>query len=169
MNTHKRTQANHAVAAASRTGRRRPIAAALALAIAAAGAGFANGAQTLPGQHGPMATSPAAMEAHVDKMIEQCATDASPDQKMRLAAIARAAVADLRPVHEQFRADHARAHALLLAPTVDRTALEQLRAAQMQRMDLMSRRVLAAVEDGADLLTPEQRAACASRLGSLMH
>jgi Spy/CpxP family protein refolding chaperone len=109
------------------------------------------------------------MQAHIDKMVEQCAANASPDQKMRLAAIANAAVTDLRPVHQQFAAEHARAHALLMAPVIDRAALEQWRAAQMQRMDVMSRRVAAAVEDGAEVLTPEQRTACAGRLGSLMH
>jgi hypothetical protein len=56
-----------------------------------------------------------------------------------------------------------------MAPVIDRAALEQWRAAQMQRMDVMSRRVAAAVEDGAEVLTPEQRTACAGRLGSLMH
>jgi Spy/CpxP family protein refolding chaperone len=58
---------------------------------------------------------------------------------------------------------------LLMAPAIDRAALEQWRAAQMQRMDDISRRVVAAVEDGAEVLTPEQRAACAGQLGKLMH
>ena len=167
MNTNKDSNANQA--AAPRTGRRWTIVAALAVAIGAVGASVAGGAQTLHGHHGPMAMSPAAMEAHIDKMVEQCAAGASPDQQTRLAAIAKAAVADLRPMHEQFGAEHARAHALLLAPTVDRAALEQWRAAQVQRIDLMSRRLLAAVEDGADVLTPEQRSQCAARLGALMH
>jgi Spy/CpxP family protein refolding chaperone len=113
--------------------------------------------------------SPAAMHAHIDKMVEQCAADASADQKQRLVAIANAALADLGPVHEQFRQAHAQAHALLMAPTIDRAALEQWRAAQIHRIDFMSQRVVAAVEDGAEVLTPEQRAACAGRLKTLMH
>jgi Spy/CpxP family protein refolding chaperone len=108
------------------------------------------------------------MAAHVDKMIEQFAADASPDQKSRLSAIARAALTDLAPVHAQLREAHARAHALLMAPVVDRAALEQVRAEQMQRMDLVSRRILAAVEDAADVLTPEQRARFAEHLHSHM-
>jgi Spy/CpxP family protein refolding chaperone len=116
-----------------------------------------------------MAMSPGAMKAHVDKMVEECAADASSDAKARLADIANAALTELRPAHEQFRDAHARAHALLMAPVIDRAALEQLRSEQMQRMDLISRRVVTAVEDGADLLTPEQRAKCARRLGMLMH
>ncbi|WLI89443.1 periplasmic heavy metal sensor [Massilia sp. R2A-15] len=157
---------------APRAGRRWLIAAALALAAGAGGASFAIGAQGLPGPHGHaghMAMDPAAMDAHIDKMVEQIAADASPDQKARVAAIAKSAMADLRPVHEQFRQAHASAHQLLMAPVVDRAALEQLRVEQMQRMDFMSRRVLAAVEDAADVLTPEQRAKFAGHLRSRIH
>ena len=169
MNTDKDSTTQHAAAPLPRAKRRWTIAAALAVAIGAACASYANGLPAVHGPHGRTAMTPAAMKAHIDKMIEQCAADASADQKARLGTIADAAMAELRPVHDQFRAEHARAHALLTAPTVDRAALEQLRAEQMQRMDLMSRRVLAAVEDGAELLTPEQRTACAGRLGMLMH
>jgi len=149
---------------APRTHRRWLAAAALALATGVAGVSLANGLPALPGHHGHgghgalMAMDPAAMDAHIDAMVERLAASASPDQKARVAAIAKAAMADVRPVHDQFRQAHARVHALLTAPTIDRVALEQQRAEQMQRMDVMSRRILAAVEDVADVLTPEQRA-----------
>jgi Spy/CpxP family protein refolding chaperone len=169
MNTDKDRNTNHVAATLTHGRRRWTIAAVLAVAVGTACVSYANGVPAVHGHHGHTAMNPAAMKAHIDKMIEQCAADASADQKARLTAIADATVADLRPVHEQFREGHARAHALLTAPAIDRAALERLRAEQMQRMDLMSRRVLAAVEDGAELLTPEQRAACAGRLGTLMH
>jgi Spy/CpxP family protein refolding chaperone len=170
MNTHNDTNADQAAAAAPRANWRWRIAAVLALAAGAVGTSFAVGGPAgLHGHHGHMAMSPAAMDAHIDKMVGQCAADASADQKARLSAIAKAAVADVRPAHEQLRQGHARAHELLLAPVIDRAALEQLRAAQMQRMDAISRRLLAAVEDGADVLTPEQRTKCGARLGALMH
>lgn len=156
----------------ARSGRRWLIAAALILAVGGAGASFANGGPGLADHHrhaGLMAMDPAAMDAHIDKLVEQVAADSSPDQKARVAAIAKSAVADLRPAHEQFRQAHARAHELLMAPVVDRAALEQLRVAQMQRMDFISRRILAAVEDAADVLTPEQRAKFAEHLKSRMH
>lgn len=163
MNPHDNTRATPRA-------KRWMIAAALAVASAAAGLGIANGAPSLHGHSVHVVTlSPEAMDAHIDKMVELCAASASPDQKMRLAGIAKAAVADLRPVHQQFAAEHARAHALLMAPVIDRAALEQWRAAQMQRMDTMSRRVAVAVEDGAEVLTPEQRAACGGQLRALMH
>ena len=168
MNTHHDKNA----AFLPRTGRRWLIAAALAVAAGAAGASFADGGPGLlhhRGHAGHMAMDPAAMDAHIDKMVEQFTEGASPDQKARVAAIAKGAVADLRPAHEQLRQGHIRAHALLMAPVIDRAALEQLRAAQMQQMDAISRRILAAVEDAADVLTPEQRARFAGHLKHGMH
>jgi Spy/CpxP family protein refolding chaperone len=109
------------------------------------------------------------MDAHIDKMVEQLAREASADQKARVALIAKAAMADLLPIHEQFRQAHARLHELLTAPVVDRAALEQLRMVQMQRMDAITRRLLAAVEDAADVLTPEQRIKFAERLKAFLH
>jgi protein CpxP len=169
MKTHNDN--DNAAAPAVRTKRRWLMAAALAVAAAAAGAGFANGAG-LPGHHGHaglMALDPAALDAHIDKMVGKLAPDASPDQKARLAAIAKAALADLRPAHAQLRQAHARAHELLTAPAIDRAELERLRAEQMQRMDAISRRMLAAVEDAADVLTPQQRVKFAEQLSSHMH
>jgi Spy/CpxP family protein refolding chaperone len=176
MNTHHDKHAGDAATttittAAPRTGRRWLIAAALAVAAAAAGSSFANGVPGLPGHFHHAAhipADPAALAAHVDKMIEQFAADASPDQKARLSVIARSAVAELGPMHAQLRQAHARAHALLMAPVLDRAALEQLRAEQMQRMDVLSRRILAAVEDAAEVLTPEQRARFAEQLHAHM-
>jgi len=49
-------------------------------------------------------------------------------------------------------------HKQLAQPAIDRAALETLRADHMKKMDLMSRRVLAAAMDAAEVLTPEQRA-----------
>ena len=170
MNTHNDDKPG----TATRSKRRWLVAAALTVAAGAAGVSLANALPALPGHHGHhghaalMAMDPAQMDAHIDKMIDQFAADATPDQKARVAAITKAAVADLRPTHEQFRQAHAQAHALLTAPVIDRLALERLRAEQMQRMDLMSRRMLTAVEDAADVLTPEQRARFAEHLKAHM-
>jgi Spy/CpxP family protein refolding chaperone len=172
MNTNNDNNTGHAATRVTRSGRRWLVAAVLAVAAGAAGVSFANGGPALPGHHGHashMAMDPAAMDAHIDKMVGQFASDASADQKARVAAILKAAMADLRPAHAQFRQAHARAHELLMAPVIDRAALEQLRAAQMQQLDLISRRILAAVEDAADVLTPAQRATFADHLKASMH
>jgi Spy/CpxP family protein refolding chaperone len=56
------------------------------------------------------------------------------------------------------------ARQLLTAPTVDRPALEALRAAQLAEADAASRRMVQAIADAAEVLTPEQRAKLAQRL-----
>jgi Spy/CpxP family protein refolding chaperone len=173
MNTQDDTSTT--ISAPPARAKRRWVALAAALAVAAGSAGAsasATGGWSMHGHHGRaghMSMDPAALDAHIDKMVDKLAADASADQKARVAAIARTALADLRPIHEQFRQGHARAHELLMAPVIDRAALEQLRALEMQRMDLMSRRILAAVEDAADVLTPEQREKFAAHLRSRMH
>jgi Spy/CpxP family protein refolding chaperone len=172
MNIHNENHAGHAARPAPRSARRWIISVALAVAVSAAGASFANGGAGLlshPGHAGHMAMNPAAIDTHIDKIVAQLAAGASPDQKARVAAIAKAAMADLRPEHEQFHRAHTQARALLMAPVIDRAALEQLRATQMRQADVISRRVLTAVEDAADVLTPEQRVALADHLSHRMH
>jgi Spy/CpxP family protein refolding chaperone len=44
-----------------------------------------------------------------------------------------------------------------MQPTVDRMALERLRAEKMQYADAVSKRLVTAVADAAEVLTPEQR------------
>lgn len=146
--------------------------AALVIAVAAAGAGasVAGGAPALhhPRHAGPMNIDPVAMDAHIDKMVSRLAGDATPEQRARVAAIAKKAMADLRAGHAKNHKMHARAHELLMAPMVDRAALEQLRLVHVRQVDAGSRRIVEAVADAADVLTPEQRAGFAGHLKHLM-
>lgn len=119
------------------------------------------------GHHGPVDAATAAK--HIDKMVAHILPDGTAVQKARLAEIAKAAFADLQPAKAQFREAHGRAHALLMAPTIDRVALEQLRAEQITRMDAISKRLLAAVQDAAEVLTPEQRVRFADMMKKRMH
>jgi periplasmic protein CpxP/Spy len=90
------------------------------------------------------------------------------DQKDRLVAIATAALADLRPLREQARQARLRGLELLAAPLIDRAALEQQRVAQMQAADARSRRILQAMADAAEVLTPQQRAKATQRMATRM-
>ena len=47
--------------------------------------------------------------------------------------------------------------AALKQPTVDRAALKEIRTAELQLADSASDRLLNAIADAADALTPEQR------------
>lgn len=88
----------------------------------------------------------------------------TPQQKERLVAIATAARAELKPLRDQARQARLRALDLLAAPTIDKVALEQARLAQMQAADARSRRVLQAMAEAAEVLTPEQRTQAVERL-----
>src|SRR5579872_3613646 len=82
--------------------------------------------------------------------------DATPEQKTKVADIAKAAVRDLAPLRAQHKAARDKAVELLTAPTLDRAALEKLRAEEMALADTLSKRVTQSIADAADVLTPEQ-------------
>lgn len=132
-----------------------------------AGAGLAQSAHGMHSMHGGMATmDPAAMDAHFEAMFAQMVPDATPDQKARLKAMAKAIHADLGAVHAQFGQSHQRLHALLLRPAIDRAGLEALRAEQVHQIDIVSRRLVDKLADAAEVLTPAQRVRLTAKLGS---
>jgi protein CpxP len=99
------------------------------------------------------------VQTHVDRMVEHFArhANATPDQQTKLAAIAKAAATDLLPLHQQFFEAHKKASELLRQPTIDRAAIETLRAEQIARADAASKRLAKALADAAEVLTPQQR------------
>jgi periplasmic protein CpxP/Spy len=90
------------------------------------------------------------------------------DQQQQIVAIATAAIADLQPLREQARQARLRSLQLLAAPVIDRAALEQQRALQIQAVDARSRRTLQAMADAAEVLSPDQRAKVAARMQARM-
>ncbi|HXE48500.1 MAG TPA: Spy/CpxP family protein refolding chaperone [Ramlibacter sp.] len=86
------------------------------------------------------------------------------DQKNRLVAIWTAAQADLQPLRDQLRQARRAGLQLLAAPVIDRRALEQQRVTQMQLADARSKRMVQAMADAAEVLTPEQRLKVAERM-----
>ena len=59
------------------------------------------------------------------------AVDATPDQKSRIMTILGGAMPAMGAVHERMHDSMKSFHALLLAPTIDRGALESLRATEI--------------------------------------
>ena len=106
---------------------------------------------------GPL--TPAQIDDRIDRMTKHMAIelDATADQQAKIAGIAKAAVADLRPLREKAQAAHGQAVALLTAPTIDRSAIEQLRAQQIGLAETASKRIAQAVADASEVLNPEQR------------
>ncbi len=64
---------------------------------------------------------------------------------------------DLKPVHDRMRAAGKEIHDLLLADTIDRTALESVRAGRLAEAERISKNLVGALADVAEVLSPEQR------------
>lgn len=113
--------------------------------------------------HGPVDIERA--QDHVKRMVGFASRrlDATDDQQKRLTAIAEAATKELLPLRERVQAARKRAHEILKQPTIDRVALETLRAEQVQLADEASRKLVQFVADAAEVLTLEQRTKLAQR------
>ena len=152
-------------------GRRRGGLGLLVLALLAGGAlGYAAKSWA----HGPMGAhrgfmsaplDPAAMDEHVERMVKLVAVevDATPEQREKLTVIAKGVAQDLAPLRDKARTARGSALALLKSPSIDRAALEQLRAEQLQLADQTTRRLTQALADAAEVLTAEQRAKLTER------
>jgi periplasmic protein CpxP/Spy len=101
----------------------------------------------------------AVVEAHADRMIRHLAIeiDATTEQQDKLRAVVGGAVHDLLPMREKLQAARATARDLLTQQTIDRAAIEKFRADQIAVHDAASKRLVQAVADAAEILTPEQR------------
>jgi len=121
-----------------------------------------------PGHQGPGGreqVDPETMSRRIEAMTAYrlAEIDATPEQKSRIATIMKGAAGELAAMHEQGRDLQRRSAQLLAAPTIDRAQLEALRVQQMQLRDTVSRRLLQARADAAEVLTPEQRARLAEQ------
>ena len=106
---------------------------------------------------GPL--TPDELNDRIDRMTKHMAIelDATADQQAKIASIAKAAAADLRALREKMQAARSQAVALLTAPTIDRTAIERLRAEQIALADTASKRIAQALADASEVLNPDQR------------
>ncbi|WP_211238059.1 Spy/CpxP family protein refolding chaperone [Derxia gummosa] len=111
-----------------------------------------------PGMHGP--DGQMGMPLPPPHLLKQAG--ASDDQIARIRAIVEAKRDESRADHEKLRANHDKLRELLTAPSIDRAAIDKLRAEQSAIVDAQSRRMTGALEDAAEVLTPEQRAKLAT-------
>ena len=110
--------------------------------------------QGMGGMHHGM--GPGMGKEHIDAMLT--ALDATPEQKAKITAILTPAFAQMGALHGEMGETHARLHAILTAPTIDRAALENLRATEMAKLDETSKVLVQAIADADDVLRPDQRA-----------
>ena len=97
----------------------------------------------------------------VDRMLD--GVGASDAQRAQIRQIAQAAAADLTAQRDAGRGLRAQGLQLFTAPSVDAAAAESLRQRMLAQHDQASRRMLQAMLDVANVLTPEQRTKLAER------
>lgn len=138
----------------------------IALAVAGAAAVVPLAAQAMPGGHG----GPGMMGGHeghgmgrmLERMLDKVgATDA---QRAQIKQITQLAETDLRAQQEAGRALREQALALMSAPTLDAAAAESLRQQMLARHDQSSRRMMQAMLDVGNVLTPAQRSKLAEQM-----
>ncbi len=110
--------------------------------------------------------SPEAVKERIDFTTDWVLSrvGASEEQRARVKAIALAAANDLAQARAQHRENRSAFEAALKDPTIDRGVLEGLRRAELQLADTASSRLVQALADAAEVLTPEQRAQLAQRI-----
>jgi Spy/CpxP family protein refolding chaperone len=103
---------------------------------------------------------PGVMKERADFMVEYTLSriDASEEQRTRVKSVVQAAIEDLLQLREEHRNNRKEMINALIEPSVDRAELDRIRGAEMALMERGSKRVVTALADTADVLTPEQRA-----------
>jgi periplasmic protein CpxP/Spy len=102
------------------------------------------------------------MEFASDWMLSRIG--ASEEQKTRVRAIVKQAVADLAPLRSQHLQRRQQLRDALVQPAIDRDAVNRLRQEELQLADQASARIQEAVLAAAEVLTPEQRKALLDRM-----
>ena len=150
------------------------IAGALLFGVVATGAyiGSSHAHQGGPGRHALWngAFDPETAGKRIDAVVGFVLADTNADseQKARIAVIAKGALQDLTPLRDEHKAARTKAVELLSAATIDRVALEQVRAAELRLAEIASRRLTQAMADAAEVLQPAQRARLAEKMQQRM-
>jgi len=102
------------------------------------------------------------IERGVERMLGR--VDATDEQKRKVTEILKGAAKELQAMRSGARGMRGEVASLLKAETIDRAAMEKLRADRIASADAASKRMTQAIADAAEVLTPKQRAELAERM-----
>ena len=104
---------------------------------------------------------PARVQQRIEKRVDRAltGTDATAEQKKKVADIVGQAFKDVRGLHDKRMANRKAMQEALQAPTLDATKIEAIRAEQMKISDESSKRFTRALTDAGNVLTVQQRQA----------
>ena len=92
----------------------------------------------------------------IDRMLDKA--QATPDQRTKIKAILLDAFMSMGALAPQLKATVSSLGATLMAPHIDRAALEAARVSSVADFDGFTKVLFRAIGDAAEVLTPEQRA-----------
>ncbi len=103
--------------------------------------------------------SNAEIEERITRLVRHAAIeiDATPDQQSQIIGILTPVAINMQALRGEMRGTGMEFFDLLTAPTVDRTAIEALRAEKLAEIDEISKEWVTAVTDVSMVLTAEQR------------
>jgi periplasmic protein CpxP/Spy len=108
---------------------------------------------------------PARMGKHIDRRVDRVLdrVNASQEQRDKVTGIFKGALGDVTALGVKPWETREKFIALLRADTIDPAAFEALRAQQISTADAASKRIVQAMTEAAQVLTPEQRRELADR------
>ena len=124
------------------------------LAATAGGTAFARGDDG-------KAFDPARFQQRIEKRVDKAlaGTDATAEQKTKVAGIVGQAFKDMRGFHDKRVENRKAMNEALQAPTIDPAKIEAIRAEQMKLSDESSKRFTKALTDAGNVLNQAQRQA----------
>jgi len=109
--------------------------------------------------HGFSNMSDAEIEKRITRLVKHVAIeiDATSEQQQKITALVTAIAKDMKPLRQTFKDSREDIQELLLAPMIDRVALEKIRSERIADAEKTSKELVNTVADLAEILSLDQR------------